>query len=454
MNATKLIAFLLVLVSLAGILFFAAISLLGPFLLGDQVSAPPPLDRASPGCQALLMFAVSLPLAAIPGLGGLGLWFFVIRKQEAAREQETVLLAECERAFQIRLDGLARRLLDCGGDAAVLAPEIPVWTRGLDEPRRNRLLGFLAESGAWEGASPGPALGASGERAQDSAGCARALVVSLFVFAGFCLLWGALTIFAQLATRIEPIQGIRPGPETALAGSLGCFLPGLAALFGALMLRWLLSRDRRRRRQRESAFDRMREIVLEGCLGRARWLGRDQEAIDLGSQTVAGRIGRADVLCTLRELDGMGKGRLIARLHADGFLSRLSLQGADLRGAILAGADLCGAALPGVDLATADLSGARLARADLSGACLRGADLRSADAEGAALRQADLRQARVHRCSLRQADLRESDWKEANLWQADLAGAELKGARITVDQLRATLGGAALLPGSLSEANS
>lgn len=215
MNTTKLIAFLLMLVSLAGILFFAAISVTGPFLLGDQVPAPPPLDGASPGCLALLMFAVSLPLAALPGLGGLGLWFFVIRKQEAAREQETVHLAESERAFQIRLDGLARRLLDCGGDAAALAPEIPVWTRDLDEPRRNRLLGFLAESGAWEGASLGPVRGATGERAKEAGGCARALIVGLFVFAGFCLLWGALTGFIQLATRIEPIQGIDPdlGPR-------------------------------------------------------------------------------------------------------------------------------------------------------------------------------------------------------------------------------------------------
>lgn len=239
-----------------------------------------------------------------------------------------------------------------------------------------------------------------------------------------------------------------------MTGSLGCFLPGLAALSGGLMLRWLLRRERDRKQRRDSAFDRVREVILEACLDRARWLDRDQGASDLESQAVAGRIGRADVLCTLRELDGMGKGRLVTRLHADDFLAGLSLQGADLRGAVLAGADLCGAALAGVDLASADLSGARLARADLSGACLRGADLRSADADGAALRQADLRQARAHKCSLRRADLRDSDWKEANLWQADLAGAELKGARITVDQLRATLGGAALLPGSLSEAKS
>jgi len=161
MSPAKVIAFLLGLASLALLLLFGFVAFAGPIM----VAPPPPLDKLSEGCLGLVLFASSLPLVAIPGIAGACLWFFVVRKQEAAADAEAVSGLDREASFQNRLDGLTPRLLAHAGDAAALVPEIPLWTRDLDGPRQNRLLRLLAACGGegpGEIAPPLPAIAVAG----------------------------------------------------------------------------------------------------------------------------------------------------------------------------------------------------------------------------------------------------------------------------------------------------
>jgi hypothetical protein len=424
MNPAKLIAFLLGLAGLALLLVFGFVSFAGPPL----VPPPSPLDQFSPGCLGLILFASSIPIAAVPGLAGLGLWWFVVRKKEAADDAETMATPEREASFQARLDGLTLRLVEHGGDATALVAEIPIWTRDLDASQRNRLLRLLAACGGdGSGAINTPPL--SDLQAETPGWGTRALSLGLLAFAAFCALWGAFVAFSLLTSDIGKVLGLGSGPEMAAYGSGSCFVVALAALLGGLALRWLTRRETRRIRQLATTRQRTAGVVLASCLRRMESLLQGSDAGAPPPETSgAARIARAHVVCALPELDGAGKGRLIAWLHSASLLPRLALSGADLRGAVLAGTDLSTAALAGVNLSGADLSRARLVQADLRASQLQRADLRGADAAGADLRQADLRQARMHRCNLRQADLRGADLREANLWQVDLAGAQVDGA--------------------------
>jgi uncharacterized protein YjbI with pentapeptide repeats len=309
----------------------------------------------------------------------------------------------------------------------------------IDEAQRSRLLRFLAECGSstpWgnAGFSHKPEEGGS------TSWNAHALGLGLLAFAGFCFLLACFLVFTYLATDAGTMMeyfgrglGIelppQMGPMDKVLSSLGCLTPGVAALLGWLALRWLLRREEGRR-QRHAAFrQRAQEIAAENCLRRIQDLLQQHS-----------RVARADVVCTLPELDGTGRGRLISRLQAMDMLSRISLVGSDLREAVLTEIDLSGVILTGSNLSGAILNGARLVRADLCGSRLYGADLRGTDASGAALRQADLRQARLHRCLLRGADLQGAELAGANLWQADLAGANLAEVRVTREQLRGAKG--------------
>jgi hypothetical protein len=432
MSATKVIAFLLMLASLVALLFFGLVAVAGPMWSDTYLPPPPPLGDLSPGCLGLVMFAASVPFAAVPGFAGLGLWLFVVRKQEVATEQEVAALPQLEASFQARLDGLTQRLLETDGESASLAAELPIWGRDLDNPRRNRLLRFLAECGAagqW-GRAGLVSVARADAGTGSPAGCTRAVVLGLFAFGAFCLLWAVLAAYTHLATDVGRMAGLKSGPEEAAVGFLGCFFPGLVALFGGFALRGMLRREAGRRRERETVLQRVREIVLESCLGRAQRLLQPQRenASPVAIPAIASRLARACVVCALPELDGAGKGRLISQLQTRGLLARLALDGADLRGALLSEADLSSAVLTGADLSSALLNGTRLLHANLQGSRLSRADLRSADASGADLRNADLRQARMHRIRLRQADLRGANLEGANLWQADLTDAALAGA--------------------------
>jgi hypothetical protein len=418
MNPTKLIAFLLCLAGLALLLFFGFAAFGGPVLLGNAIPPPWPLNQLSSGCLGLLMFAISIPIAAVPGLAGLSLWWFVVRKKEAADGVEILAAPEREAAFQARLDDLTHRLLERGGDAAALAAEIPLWTRDLDAAQQHRLLRLLAACG--NGGSV-PVSTPPRQAEMERPGCGiRALSLALLAFAAFCALWGAFLVFSYLSSGIGKAFGFGSDPKAVTYGAGSCFVIALAALLGGLALHWMTRREARRIHELAATRQRTADVVLASSLRRVKSLLQESGAV---------RIARAHVICALPELDGTGKGRLIAGLHSASLLAQLALSGADLRGAMLAGTDLSSAALAGVNLSGADLSRARLVQADLRASQLQQADLRSADAERADLRQTDLRQARLHRCNLREADLRGADLREANLWQADLTGAQTDEAR-------------------------
>ena len=128
-------------------------------------------------------------------------------------------------------------------------------------------------------------------------------------------------------------------------------------------------------------------------------------------------------------------------------LSFALLSRADLRGALLSFATLIFAALLGADLRGATLNGA-----DLRGALLKRATLSGANLRGATLRGADLREATLKRAILSGADLSRTDLGGAFLSDADLSRADLRGATLNgADLSRATLVRTNLTAATLTE---
>jgi len=111
--------------------------------------------------------------------------------------------------------------------------------------------------------------------------------------------------------------------------------------------------------------------------------------------------------------------------------ARLSLEGANLRGANLSHACLPAARLRGADLTRANLAGSYLLLARLEGADLTRAYLRSAH-----LARADISGANLTRTNLTRAYLRGANLRGANLSGADISGADLEGADLTRAYLR------------------
>lgn len=424
MRPQKIIAFFLVLLSLAAIVLVGMAALGFPSLHAKDPMPLPP--GVSPGCFSVIFFVMLTPITALPGLAGIYLWRSA-RNQEAGEEREAAVLPERERLFQARLDDLARRMVRSGGEASAIPEEVLGWTRDFDEPRRRRLLGLLAEWGFGPPGDSGATVRAARTGSDSASGCARAFGVALFLFAGISLVWIPLCMFILLGTQAGRMMGNLLTPEEVLAVAPGCVGPGVTALIGGLAFRWLLRQEQHRQQRIETFLDRVRETAMQGCLAR------------VSQQERPVRFARADVVTTLPELDGARKGNLIARLHSEGLLPRLSLGAIDLRNAVLSGTDLSGADLSGADLSGAVLYGASLAGAVLSRSRLCNADLRTADATKADLSQADLSRARLQRCILRRADLREANLEGATLWQADLQGANYAGARLSHEQLRGAL---------------
>ncbi len=430
MTPTKVISFLLGLLSLAGLLCSVLLAF-GPFL----VPLPPPglLSQLSPGCLVLLLFVAAAPFASLPGLLGLGLWLFVVRKQEAATVREAMALPNQEVAFQAHLDGMIRYLLDHrGGDSAVAA-QLQAWIERLPQPQQRRMRLFIFRYGNlkdMEGFPPDAAK----RRAEAPAWNVRTLAQLLLAFGVFFFLWGVLVAFTHLETAVLRKFGFEPGLGPAILGSSGCFILGLAAVSGWWGLRWLMNREARNEQYLQGFRERSRQLAMDGCYHQIERLFLLPE-----DRKVAESIAQAILISILPELDGIAKGHLISRLHAKGLLPRLDLSGADLRGAMLANTDLSGAFLAGADLSGARLTGASLFRADLHESCLRGADLRDVAAEAVNLRQADLRDADLLRSNLRSADLGEASFAGANLWKADLIGADLTGTLISAEQLAVTV---------------
>src|SRR5919202_925436 len=112
----------------------------------------------------------------------------------------------------------------------------------------------------------------------------------------------------------------------------------------------------------------------------------------------------------------------------EGYVSRVSMSGADLRGADLFEADLRGPKLFDTDLREANLFEADLRGADLKESDLRGANLSRAKLFGTDLRGSDLRGAKLFKADLRRVVLRDLDLSEADLSHAKLFGTDLRGS--------------------------
>jgi hypothetical protein len=445
MTTPKLVAYCLCLIGLAGFLFscFFAVAY---FLVPPPSPTPDPLADFSPGCLSVMIFATMAPLTSLPGIFGLGLWIFQVRKADAAKAAEMAALPHLEEAFQSHLDGIARSLLDPSEEALPRG-----WAWGLSEAQHYRLSLFLAECRIPPRPEVSPLPGplrreAPKVRTWDT----RPLAWSLLALGVASLLWFAVAVpglFLLMNNQQEVLASpdvpvwmrallhqaiVQPGlkPGEVVIQSLGCFVPGLVALLGALGLRWLMRREGRTRRSHEEFRAHARQLAQEAC---CRQLER---LLPLsGKREIAGFIARAFLVSTLAELDGPGKGSLLAWLHGDRLLARLAVRRADFSGAVVEGLDLAGAALAGVDLSGARMAGASLRRADLRESSLRGADLRRVSAEGVDLRGADLQAAQLQHGDLRLADLSGADLTGAELWQTDLAGAQLAGAWISPGQL-------------------
>lgn len=430
MTPTKVISFLLGLLGLAGLLCSVLLSF-GPFLV--PLPPPGPLSQLSPGCLTLLLFVAAAPFASLPGLLGLGLWLFVVRKQEAATVREAMALPNQEEAFQAHVDGMVRYLLDHRGVDSTVAAQLQAWIERFPQPQQQRMRLFLVRYGILKDVKGFPPDAAK-RRDTAPAWNVRTFAQLLLALGVFFFLWGVLVAFTHLETDVLRRFGFETGLGPAILGSSGCFILGLAAVSGWWGLRWLMNREARNEQYLQGFRERARQLALDGCHHRIEQLLRLPE-----DRQVAESIAQAMLFSTLPELDGIAKGHLISRLHAKGFLPRADLSGADLRGAILANTDLSGAFLAGADLSGARLTGARLFLADLHQSCLRGADLRDVAAESINLRQADLRDADLLRSNLRSADLGEASFAGANLWKVDLTGADLTGTLISAEQLAATV---------------
>lgn len=126
-------------------------------------------------------------------------------------------------------------------------------------------------------------------------------------------------------------------------------------------------------------------------------------------------------------------------------LSRASLVAADLREASLVGVDLSDSVLDDADLRGADLQGADLRGSNLTFTRLEGADVRGVvmaqirghelHLDGADLSGVSFEGAHVFRSSLVGVDLRNADLRSSLLSELDLTGALLDGARFEDAQL-------------------
>ena len=135
------------------------------------------------------------------------------------------------------------------------------------------------------------------------------------------------------------------------------------------------------------------------------------------------------------------------------FVPTITLDGGDLKAAVLSGADLRGVALRGARMEDALLDGAHLEGAQLYplqiGDDIVPTTLQNTDIEDAHLEQADLNNAQLQNANLRDAHLQGTDLSFAFLPRALLFGAELPGANL----FNAHLQGAVLSRAQLQGAN-
>ncbi len=214
--------------------------------------------------------------------------------------------------------------------------------------------------------------------------------------------------------------------------------------------------ERQHQTDLQIAEDQQRQTTLITCIDEIRDLLLNKGLKTSQPNDEIRVVARAQVLSTLRQLDGARKGLLVRFLSQAGLVTD-TVNGnnviIDLTGANLADADL-GSTTPTLNLLqdrglitiplnNVDLTDARLADADLRGGNLRGASLTEANLGGADLTVANLSDAdlggadligarlddaNLRSASLDLAELNKADLRGADLGDADLSGADLRDA--------------------------
>jgi Pentapeptide repeats (8 copies) len=168
--------------------------------------------------------------------------------------------------------------------------------------------------------------------------------------------------------------------------------------------------DRQRQQTLDAYFDYVSELLLSGHFSA------------LTTSQAARELARTRTLAALRLLDGRRKAQVLQFLYEARLIDSspvISLNGADLRAALLDEATLSGAEMRG-----AYFNGASIRFATLSGSDLRGSDFSEADFNSSNLTDARLSQARLFGADLRSATLK----------GADLSGVDLSKVRMTYEQ--------------------
>lgn len=178
---------------------------------------------------------------------------------------------------------------------------------------------------------------------------------------------------------------------------------------------------------------------------RARQLSRMSESTSLQSGLTRSRVfeSRAGLSTSLKSKDSFGRSRELSgekskpptRLDADGLQNyytkgKRDFASHDLHSLSLQRANLSGAVFHQANLSRINLQGANLFNANFGRANLGGANLRDANLAKAYMSNADLEGA-----DLRGADLSSAYLLHANLRGANLCGANLTGAKLTEEQL-------------------
>jgi len=211
-------------------------------------------------------------------------------------------------------------------------------------------------------------------------------------------------------------------------------VPAALATVGLLFSRAQRHHEIELARKREAADERAiesraQEAALQGYFDRMTELLLDRRLCDPTVSDEVREIARVRTLNILRRLDTKRMRFVLEFLHDMQLICEetptLSLQGADLRSALLRNSQL-----PDINLAQALLSEATLAGANLTAGQLNGALLNKADLSSAKLQDASLMGANLVKVNLRHADLRGANLVKANCAEADLSYVNLRGANL------------------------
>jgi uncharacterized protein YjbI with pentapeptide repeats len=262
---------------------------------------------------------------------------------------------------------------------------------------------------------------------------AAALSIALLVAVAYGIWfdweWKAMIGWKALVDYINPDPDDTTGKKDAVqvyAVIVAGVIASITAAVGLANLRLTRKNLEQQRELEEQRAEWQRELA-QGTALQAYYeqIGKLLTEYDLRNtqREEVRELARGQTFTVLQEVDGNGKGSLLAFLY---------------------GAGLIGAKKPAVALYGANLQRANLQDASLIGASLIGAKLQDADLQGADLQAANLKDASLQRANLQRADLQEdADLRGANLLKADLRGADLRGTNgLDQKQIERTIGDA------------